>query len=161
MRLIGQRCKRSDVRSWLILIGRGLNQKKVVQEEGEITVQFWVLREEGTRRDLVAIAWWKHLYPSRTQKLSIITATIVSNRDNSKLPVHFGYPHWISFFCLSFISYFVFILNNKKTCIFAGFMFYLFFNNEAAASSAINIQSGWSWSALAGKSIVLGASAIP
>ena len=104
MRLIGQRCKRSDVRSWLILIGRGLNQKKVVQEEGEITVQFWVLREEGTRRDLVAIAWWKHLYPSRTQKLSIITATIVSNRDNSKLPVHFGYPHWISFFCFKRFS---------------------------------------------------------
>ena len=48
-------------------------------------------------KDLVAMAWWTHLFPYRTQKLSIITATIVGNCNNSKLPVR-RISIWISFF---------------------------------------------------------------
>ena len=49
---------------------------------------YLVLSENSKKKEnLVVIAWWTHLYPYRTQKLSIITAKIVRKCDNSKLPV--------------------------------------------------------------------------
>lgn len=58
-------------------------------------------RERPEGKFPVTIAGGHHLYPYRTQKLSIITAKIVPRCDNSKLPVLFlftdtsAYPFFI------------------------------------------------------------------
>ena len=68
-------------------------------------IRFWViLRNCLEKEDLVAIAWWTHLYPYRTQKLSIITAKIVLRCDNSKLPVLFLFTGYLS--GILFLSFF-------------------------------------------------------
>ena len=49
--------------------------------------------------DLVVKAGWTHLYPYRTQKLSIPAAKIVSDCDNSTPPVLLRYiPMYLFFY---------------------------------------------------------------
>ena len=52
-------------------------------------------------------ARWTHLYPYRTQKLSILTAKIVRKCENSKLPgdwYPYGYLFFIPFMIIIYIS---------------------------------------------------------
>ena len=63
--------------SGLILIGRGLDRKgKRAWKKKNYCLVLSVLKTLG-KKNLVMIAWWTHLYPFRTQKLSIIAAKIV------------------------------------------------------------------------------------
>ena len=113
MSLIGQRCKCSNVFSWLILISRKLDlkqaqcwpnpdckQKTVFSFQGiwkkvltseivsaiilmllesnrSLTYKWWVISHPY---ELVLIVMRVHLFPSRTQKLSSFTPTIVAGR---------------------------------------------------------------------------------
>ena len=72
---IGQEWKYSDVWSGLILIGRGLNHRERSKDQGKRYIQFWASAQQ--EENPVAIARWTHLFPYRTQQLSIFTATIV------------------------------------------------------------------------------------
>ena len=54
-------------------MGRGLNHTTRKKENGS---QLLFGFEGMTSEDLVAMAKWRHLYPSRTQKLSTLTVTI-------------------------------------------------------------------------------------
>ena len=63
--------------SGLILIGRGLDRKgKRAWKKKNYCLVLSVLKTLE-KKNLVMIAWWTHLYPFRTQKLSIIAAKIV------------------------------------------------------------------------------------
>ena len=63
--------------SGLILIGRGLDRKgKRAWKKKNYCLVLSVLKTLD-KKNLVMIAWWTHLYPFRTQKLSIIAAKIV------------------------------------------------------------------------------------
>ena len=89
MSLIGQRWKRSNVCSWLILISRGLDlqlEQADSKRQPEIICEMkWpcsVFRVypfvgEQSPKKLVLIGVWVHLFPSRTQKLSTPSPTIL------------------------------------------------------------------------------------
>ena len=61
--------------SWLILIGRGFNHNNDYLKRYKVFC-YSVLRDYS--HDLVILAKWSHLFPSRTQKLSTLAATISS-----------------------------------------------------------------------------------
>ncbi len=94
MRLIGQRWKSGNVSSLLILIGRGLDLRERLRKAGQRRDLRKVRKElrakekrkslcgfedakDILRRFSVAIAGGVHLFPSRTQKLSLRTLMVL------------------------------------------------------------------------------------
>ena len=73
---------------WLILIDRGFNHKYL---NNLMNIHIIMFSENNfSNNKLVTIAKRIHLFPSRTQKLSSLTAKIVFS-ENSKLPIFFIY----------------------------------------------------------------------
>ena len=76
MWLIGHRCKCSNVLSWVILIGRGLDQEKdgikEFKQRSEIGKETNIVLSNS-----VAIAQRTHPYPYRTRKLSSVALMIL------------------------------------------------------------------------------------
>ena len=71
------------------------------------------MKKEKSIKFPVAMARGNHLYPYRTQKLSIITATIVLRCDNSKLPVLFLFWDHIFFIIYRYLLRYLFCLAKK------------------------------------------------
>ena len=124
MRLIGRECKCSNVLSWPILIGRGLDLKELRESDlNEIESRrnnFYELNlwkdlklkrvllcscqflEEENWTIVVTIARRIHLFPFRTQKLSFSTPKVV----NGTLFARIGSCHFFyAFFCPAYLKW--------------------------------------------------------
>ena len=87
IRLIGQRWKRGNMWSWLILIVRGLNQFLKANSFYKLLLHYLVLREWYLKQNsLAAMARRSHPFPYRTRKLSFSAPMVVGTR----VPVRVG-----------------------------------------------------------------------
>ena len=100
-RLIGSRCKHSDVLSQRVLIGRGLDLEKNRDVESKISslserllfgfedtlesIFEKAVLKKGNAAKTVSMAVRIHLFPSRTQKLSSLASKILGWRRPGKI----------------------------------------------------------------------------
>ena len=90
MWLIGHRCKCSNVLSWVILIGRGLDQEKVgIREFRHFEIETNIVLSNS-----VAMAQRTHPYPYRTRKLSSVTLMILGWWRPGKVGSCRGFTLW-------------------------------------------------------------------